>query len=346
MSKLEQNTTSLDEVLAMVNALPDAGGGGGGGAVETCTVTAFVSSSATATNTGNPAQDAFFTAFEDGAINAKYLSDGSTTFGNVVKNSAMYFEHALDSTKTIVCENAELLDTVTAGTAAARSFFKITGNATINFVYATKPCFVKGTKIVLADETTKPVEGITYEDVLLVWDFDNGCYAYAKPIWIMKQQVTSSYYRCTFSDGTVLNLVGSNGKCHRVYNADDSRFDYATDCVGKNVYTMVGIVKLVSCEIVEETVEFYNVITENHVNLFAEGVLTSCRLNNLYDIRNMKFVKDGRTVIPREAYENVDERIYRGLRLGEQKAEDVPMLNEYLANMMTLALTRAKEVNT
>lgn len=39
MSKLEQNTTSLDEVLAMVNALPDAGGDGGGGAVETCTVT-------------------------------------------------------------------------------------------------------------------------------------------------------------------------------------------------------------------------------------------------------------------------------------------------------------------
>lgn len=39
MSKLEQNTTSLDEVLAMVNALPDAGSGGGGGAsVETCNV--------------------------------------------------------------------------------------------------------------------------------------------------------------------------------------------------------------------------------------------------------------------------------------------------------------------
>lgn len=37
MSKLEQNTTALDEVLAMVNALPDAGSGGGG--VETCTVT-------------------------------------------------------------------------------------------------------------------------------------------------------------------------------------------------------------------------------------------------------------------------------------------------------------------
>ena len=43
MSKLEQNTTSLDEVLAMVNALPDAGNGGGGGSatwtIGTFTVT-------------------------------------------------------------------------------------------------------------------------------------------------------------------------------------------------------------------------------------------------------------------------------------------------------------------
>ena len=39
MSKLEQNTTSLDEVLAMVNALPDAGGG----SVGTCTVTVTAS---------------------------------------------------------------------------------------------------------------------------------------------------------------------------------------------------------------------------------------------------------------------------------------------------------------
>lgn len=36
MSKLEQNTTALDEVLAMVNALPDAGGGGG--SVDTCSL--------------------------------------------------------------------------------------------------------------------------------------------------------------------------------------------------------------------------------------------------------------------------------------------------------------------
>lgn len=39
MSQLEQNTTSLDEVLAMVNALPDAGGGGV--SLGTCTFKFF-----------------------------------------------------------------------------------------------------------------------------------------------------------------------------------------------------------------------------------------------------------------------------------------------------------------
>ena len=36
---LNSNTTGLEEILASVNALPDAGSGGGGGSVETCTVT-------------------------------------------------------------------------------------------------------------------------------------------------------------------------------------------------------------------------------------------------------------------------------------------------------------------
>ena len=37
MSQLERNTTTMQTILATVNALPEAGGGGGG--AETCTVT-------------------------------------------------------------------------------------------------------------------------------------------------------------------------------------------------------------------------------------------------------------------------------------------------------------------
>ena len=74
MSKLEQNTTSLDEVLAMVNALPDVGGGGGGASVETCTVTLRGTDMDNATGilTGY-----MLTAYENGEIITKQLLNSS-----------------------------------------------------------------------------------------------------------------------------------------------------------------------------------------------------------------------------------------------------------------------------
>ena len=211
-------------------------------------------------------------------------------------------------------------------------FFVVTGDCTI----IGEPCFVYNTKILLTDYTTKPVQDITYNDELLVWDFDNGCYASAKPIWIKKTQTTDSYYRCTFDNGAELKLVGSNGRCHRVFSLDRNMFESATECVGEQIITTNGIAKLVSCERVEETVDFYNVITNKHINLFAEGVLTSCRLNNLYPVQDMKFVKDDRELLPIESYGEIDERFYSGLRLAEQSAENIDMITGYVKNLVKL----------
>ena len=47
---------------------------------------------------------------------------------------------------------------------------------------------------------------------------------------------------------------------------------------------------IVSQEVVEKEVKFYNVITDKHYNLFANGILTSCRLSNKYYIKDMKYV--------------------------------------------------------
>jgi hypothetical protein len=85
MSKLEQNTTSLDEVLAMVNALPDAGGGGGGGAsAETCTVEITLSGGITGTSCSA-------TCFENGVYVDTLLSGNFTskTLTNVVCGSSI-----------------------------------------------------------------------------------------------------------------------------------------------------------------------------------------------------------------------------------------------------------------
>ena len=179
-------------------------------------------------------------------------------------------------------------------------------------------CLAEGTLIRMADGSTKPIEDITYDDELKVWDFDKGCYGSAKPLWIMQGSVAPYYWLCKFEDGTELKLIGNNGKSHRVFNYDDQIFEYPQDCMGNRVYTLNGVTKLVSCEKVKEPIKYYNVITNYHMNLFANDVLTSCRYSNVYEIEDMKYVHDGRPVLPASTF-GLPEEYYYGLRLGVQR---------------------------
>ncbi len=159
-------------------------------------------------------------------------------------------------------------------------------------------CLVKGTLITLADGSKKPVEDITYDDELLVWNFYKGCFDKAKPRWIKIAQTASVYNKLTFDNGATLGLVGEGGTqgYHRIFNEQARLFThtgvpetpigtitFAEDCTKPT---------LVKQELVHEEVEFYNVITETHFNLFANGILTSCKNSNKYYIENMKYVTD------------------------------------------------------
>ena len=198
------------------------------------------------------------------------------------------------------------------------------------FMQSKQTCFVEDTLITLANKGTKLVQDVDYNDELLVWNFDESKYDKAKPLWIKKMQISLFYYECKLDNGTILNLVGSNGKCHRLFSIEDGMFISATDMIGKTTYTENGIAKVVSCERVEKEVEFYNLITDYHMNLFANGVLTSCRYNNIYPIQDMKFVKDDRlNRAPQwKLYESFRDhrsldRFINGLRLYEQL--DIPL---------------------
>jgi hypothetical protein len=165
---------------------------------------------------------------------------------------------------------------------------------------------------------------------LLVWNFDEGKYDSAKPLWIKKTQTSTYYYNITLDNDTILKLVGSDGKCHRLFSVEDGMFISATDMVGKTTYTESGESKVLSCELIQEEVEFYNIITNYHINLFANGVLTSCRYNNIYPIQDMKFIKDDRmNRAPKwKLYEQFRDhkclsRYIEGMRLYEQL--DIPL---------------------
>jgi hypothetical protein len=182
-------------------------------------------------------------------------------------------------------------------------------------------CFPAGTMITLSNGSKKAIEDIGYNDDLLVWNFDLGAYASAKPIWIKAPETASEYNLLTFSDGSVLKTVGN----HHIFNKHAERFTHtmtADTPIGTVSFNEYGEeITLLSAEVVKETVEFYNVWTEYHLNMFAEGVLTSNRFNNIYPLVGMKFAKGNKELRPMVEFNGIDAKWIRGLRLQEQTAE-------------------------
>jgi hypothetical protein len=182
-------------------------------------------------------------------------------------------------------------------------------------------CFTADTPIMLADGTCKRADEITYDDELLVWDFDNGCFAKSKPLWLKQAQIAQEYNYLRFSDGSVLKTISQ----HRIFNREAGKFTYPmTDetPIGTHTLNAKGEwVTLVEKRVVQEEVVYYNIITDYHMNCFAGNVLTSCRFNNLYPIQDLKFVKDDRELVPYLEYAELPRKWYDGLRLAEQPRE-------------------------
>ena len=218
-------------------------------------------------------------------------------------------------------------------------------------------CLPSGTLITVEEEEVdekgkkrkvrkrKKIEDLTYDDDLVVWDFDNACFTTTKPLWLKEKEYADEYNVLTFSDGSTLKTI----RQHRIFNKDLGKFTYPMSDetpLGTTTFNVDGKeVTLVSKEVVEEKVPYYNVISNYHMNVFAEGILTSCRLSNLYEIKDMKYVKENRELIDVEELNGIPEEYIKGLRLLEQP-KDVNRgdadnhgntLKEYVMNLIRLA---------
>jgi hypothetical protein len=137
--------------------------------------------------------------------------------------------------------------------------------------------------------------------------------------------VTTKYVNIEFSDGSSLGIAGTleTKSSHRIFNLDKGEFTYSIPeehtPIGTRTFNDKGeIVTIVGKTESEGVANIYNVVTDYHMNIFAEGILTSRRLNNIYPISDMKFVKDNREIIPASEFKNIPLEYYNGLRLGEQ----------------------------
>ena len=197
-------------------------------------------------------------------------------------------------------------------------------------------CFVAGTEITLADGSKKAIENITYEDELRVWDFDRGVQTSAKPLWIKLPQTSSIYNHARFADGTELKTLNAE-KGHKVFCSDTNQFEpVGLLKYGATVVKASNTTTLVSSEQVRPPapVVYYNIITDYHMNVYANDVLTSTAFNNnIYPIKDMKFEKVTR--IPR-TYTGIPEYFIKGLRLAENITHDLPNMTRFLQSLDSL----------
>ena len=249
--------------------------------------------------------------------NFRYCLINKSCFGFEYSNKICYcatssLGSSLSSPKTEICY------IYLAGCRRDNSEWDILDYDTFTFLRDSYSCFKEDTEITLSDLSKKKIQDITYNDKLLVWDFDNGCMNIDNVFWIKKEEIADYYYHITLENGNTIDLIGSNGKCHRLFNYDDQIFESATDLIGKNIYTRQGIFKVVDCVRINESCKFYNIITENHINLFANDMLTSCKYNNALPIVNMRFAKND---------VEIDSTKLRKLMLAGFKHDDIKWYN-------------------
>ena len=264
------------------------------------------------------------------------LYKNTWTSDGFVKTDEIMAEHAITSSSNSVSEKSKIEITSSLPINVTLEVMDTKGvvKATMDWSdYISVACLPAGTMILVEVEEEdengkkkkrrkkKRIEDITYEDDVVVWDFDNARFTTAKPLWLTVRGEAEEYNLLKFSDGSELKTV----RQHRIFNKELGKFTYPmTDetPIGTTTFNELGEeVTLVSKEVVEEKVSYYNIITHYHMNAFAEGILTSCRFSNLYDIKNMKYVKDDRELVGIEEYKDIPEEYYYGLRLAEQPKE-------------------------
>ena len=139
-------------------------------------------------------------------------------------------------------------------------------------------CVTPDTLVTLADGTQKEIQYVTYNDMLLVWDFYKGEYTVMPSSIVMNHGYdTYKVVSLTFDDGTVVNTINGHG----FFDKDTNEFVVLSE---NNVEAYIGhafvkedvnkTTKLVSYSIREEYTESWSILTAGHYNCIMEGMLT------------------------------------------------------------------------
>lgn len=225
-------------------------------------------------------------------------------------------------------------------TSGVFSINNITGNVTITAAGTDSsgdtPCLIKGTKVLLADGTTKNVEDIGYDDLLLVYSHETGEFVPEYPIWIESGKPTTHYQLTTFSDNTTLKTIGA----HTVFGVKDNEFIDVADRNKFNIGTEILKVEKINnkyqfkkvtvtnIETIYENTYYYDVVSTRYYNAITDNVLTSDgrpALPNFYKFKENVLWSDRRIEVlenniqtPYEKLSYIPYYLFKGLRATDQ----------------------------
>lgn len=146
-------------------------------------------------------------------------------------------------------------------------------------------CVTTGTMITLADGSQKPVEDLTKNDNLLVWNFYTGQFDSA-PVSFMISHGVDEYeiLTLTFEDNTIVNVSGEHGFWDidlgkYIFLSKNNAQDYighkfVKEFVDDNGERKTKSVELTGAEVKTELTNTYSPMSDKHLCVFVNGMLS------------------------------------------------------------------------
>lgn len=145
-------------------------------------------------------------------------------------------------------------------------------------------CVAGGSKITLADGTTKNIEDLTRDDMIIGWDFVTGKYVSvpASILWNHGKYLTN-VINLKFSDGTIIRVVEEHGffdigENSYVFINESNYESYLHHTFVKTTYVNGTFInesfELIDAYITEETIGVYSLQTAYTINFVVDGALS------------------------------------------------------------------------
>ena len=140
-------------------------------------------------------------------------------------------------------------------------------------------CIMEGTLITLKDGSTKPVEDILIGDEIKTFDHFNGVVSYSKVCFIWETLEASNAFTLYFEDDIEVTVIEEHG----FYDGSDNRYSFinmenANEYIGHKFYNADtnSYKKLIDVKKLDHKVNAYSIVTSDHYNHLANGMLSMC----------------------------------------------------------------------